>query len=368
LQDRVARHRRFVIDDCLGRGGFGEVYRARMHLPSGLSRIVALKLLRADAPDSRALARLRDEARLLAALKHPNILRVDDLISLHGHPAVVAEYVDGLDWSRLLHDAPVWVHAEIASHVADALEAAWTAVGADGPLHLVHRDIKPSNVRISWHGEVKLLDFGVALFASLTREARTSSDEIVGSLAYLAPERFRTNESTGAADVFSLCCALFLAVSGKPFHTRPSARVVAQLASDPVLWEHAVADRLRLIDNADLADLLGRGLRWDPTQRPEARIVSHELGALARVLAPDQRLRDWVRTRPRPADAAMSGRWTGQTIEETVTATTTLPAAPSLRIESGRSRQVGRAGFGCAAAIVAVGCLVLVPLIWAWLG
>src|SRR5688572_7575723 len=146
----------------LGRGGFGEVYLARMHSPSGLEQQVAVKLLPAGlAPGSRAVVRLRDEAHVLASLRHPVVLAPHDLAELAGRVALVTEFIEGEDLASCIdpHDPaplPVSTQLEVLEQVASALEVAWQQ------LRLVHRDVKPQNIRIGRHGNVKLLDFGLA--------------------------------------------------------------------------------------------------------------------------------------------------------------------------------------------------------------
>lgn len=372
LPDVDEIHRRFDVEACLGRGGFGEVYRARCRLPSGIERTVALKMLRAREADPDALARLRDEARSLALLDHPNILRVDDLVLLAGHTAVVAEFVDGADWSRFAGRAPVWVHLGIAAQVADALDNAWNAVGPAGPLRLVHRDVKPSNVRLGRNGAVKLLDFGVAHYASPQREARTSSDKIVGSLAYVAPERFHTTDITGAADVFSLCNTLLQVLTGQPFHIRPTPHSVASLAGDPGDWDSLVTDRIAIVDDEDLRQILCVGLAWEPTRRPTAAALAARLDAASRRLAEGKRLRDWLRQLPSDTTQVDGGRFVGHSLVDEGSvpvrraASVPMQAAPA-RPAAGAGNLV-EVGFGCALAVTTAASLCFAALLLQWLG
>src|SRR5689334_13675221 len=97
------RQRQFHIHDCLGRGGYGEVYRSTMVAPGGVKLDVAVKLLRVDLdPGNEAVRRLRDEARLLSALRHPAILQVFDLAVLDGRIGLITEYVEGEDLASLI--------------------------------------------------------------------------------------------------------------------------------------------------------------------------------------------------------------------------------------------------------------------------
>lgn len=203
---------------CLGKGGFGEVYQARMSTGDGPGVEVAVKLLHASLGDNdQAVRRMKDEGRVLKRLSHPHILEVVDLTRLDGRVALITEYVDGADLSTLIktRDLPPRVAVEVAGAVARALHAAWTtSLGERGPLRLVHRDVKPSNIRLGRDGSVKLLDFGIARSDEVTRGIVTASDLLVGSAPYLAPERFRKGPPLPASDVFALGATAYEALAG----------------------------------------------------------------------------------------------------------------------------------------------------------
>ncbi|MEM6931565.1 MAG: protein kinase, partial [Myxococcota bacterium] len=175
------RPRRFRLHGLLGRGGHGEVYRATMWRDGGVQSEVAVKILSSELePGSDPVQRLEDEGRLLAALDHPVILKVFDLIVLDGRVALVSEYVEGHDLHDAIHDdnLPLRCLVEAVGKVADALHVAWSIGGTDGrPMRLIHRDIKPQNIRLGIHGQVKLLDFGIS---QATQVAHRSSDERMG--------------------------------------------------------------------------------------------------------------------------------------------------------------------------------------------
>ena len=185
MSEPAPEKRQFHIQSCLGRGGFGEVYRATMISAGGVRSDVAVKVLHKDLdPRSQSVERLRDEARLLGILNHPNILKVSDLVLLQDRVALVTEYVEGADLDQCIEtqDDPIPLRPllEALGRVAEALYAAHTTAGPDGaPLHLVHRDIKPSNIRLSKHGTVKLLDFGIAKARDEGREAKTQTLSLI---------------------------------------------------------------------------------------------------------------------------------------------------------------------------------------------
>ena len=281
----------FRISRCLGRGGFGEVYRAERTSPSGLVMPVALKVLRADvlAPGS-ALARLKDEAKMLARLEHPNILQVHDLVILDGRVALVTELVEGIDLEQALFGesrmGPRAIAAVLA-RTASALDAAYNAAPAGlAPLRLVHRDVKPSNIRVGVHAEVKLLDFGIARTDEMTREARTKTDVLLGSPPYMAPERFLGEHPRPAADVFALGAIAVEALLGERLFSA-SMTALAALSLEPVRYRSYLEARLGIL-HADIpADYLAfakRLLDFDPVARPSACEAASTFDALADAL------------------------------------------------------------------------------------
>ncbi|MBT3224140.1 MAG: serine/threonine protein kinase, partial [Proteobacteria bacterium] len=163
----LLQKREFSFQRCLGSGGFGEVYLATMTSSGGVETDVAVKVLHGGLdPRSQAVQRLRDEGRLLGVLNHPAILRVTDLVLLEGRIALVTEYVEGADLDECFGahpPLPPRALLEVIGRVADALHSAFNTTSANGtPLELIHRDIKPANIRLGRHGDVKLLDFGIA--------------------------------------------------------------------------------------------------------------------------------------------------------------------------------------------------------------
>jgi serine/threonine protein kinase len=316
--------RQFQIEGCLGRGGFGEVYRAVMSSAGGLQTEVAVKVLRKDLdPAGQAVQRLRDEGRLLARLNHPTILRVHDLVLLEDRISLVTEFVDGEDLGDLVqgpHRIPLRALLEVISSVAGALDLAWSAPLAPGggPLELVHRDIKPSNIRISRHGQVKLLDFGIARSDTVDREARTQTNLMVGSPAYMAPERFTENEVHPASDVFALGCALFEGIVGPRLFEGVPVLILSTMALDGQRFETFREQRLGLLP-ADLpepvVDLLVRMLDFDPRRRPTAAEVMTRCEELADAVAGDS-LSRWCRERPWPEGAMEPGALDGRLITE----------------------------------------------------
>lgn len=307
---------RYEFGARLGRGGFGEVYRASRGGAGALVTDVAVKVLRASG-DADAVARLRDEARMLARLAHPSLLKVLDLVQLDGQPALIAEYVEGADID-VTAPMPPRAALEAVAAVADGLAAAHGA-GA------VHRDVKPKNIRIGRHAQVKLLDFGIAWTASPDREARTASGVIVGSAAYMAPERFYQAPSGPPADIFGLGCVLYEAMTGRPLFAGLPLPVLAGLASDPSRLGARVD---RSVDGlpADLTGLLRAMLAFAPHHRPTASELIVRIESLPTALDGSP-LRAWCRSRDWEPAPSESGPLTGRVlIAEPLVATGAAPS------------------------------------------
>lgn len=313
-----ASQRQFKVGICLGRGGFGEVYRATMSSTGGIQTTVAIKVLRADlGTEADAMRRLRDEGRLLARLSHPAILKVYDMVMLDERVTLVAEYVDGVDLDEWNEKMPARPLLQVIAGVAGALDAAYSATGTDGrPLKLVHRDVKPTNIRMGRHGEIKVLDFGIAHFQGADREARTDTGLVVGSLPYMAPERFTSPDVTPASDVFSLGCTMYECLMGEYFVGDASIRAVSKLALHPEVFQAHLARQLARLDVDDrVLALFKDTLAYRPQDRPTADALSARCEEIADEL-PGENLRTWCRSQPWPEPRPEDGPLTGRLITE----------------------------------------------------
>lgn len=268
--------RRFRFHACLGAGSFGEVYRATALLEGGVTEEVAVKVLHVDRQRQRAAVdRLRDEARMLAVLKHPAILRFQEFTRVEGRLALVTEFVDGVDISAF-QDAgqpmPLKAVLEVMAQVASALQSAWSTPSPETgrPLGLIHRDIKPQNIRISRSGEVKLLDFGIARTSELSREAQTWIGQVLCTPGYASPELLCGDPSGQASDVYALGATLYALVAHESFHvarTIPKQRKVALLRNR---YTEFFAERMAVLPELPepLLELLQGMLAYDHAERP----------------------------------------------------------------------------------------------------
>ncbi len=321
----------FHFEGCLGAGGFGEVYLARMTTQSGLERQVAVKLLHGSV-DQSAVRRLRDEARLLAALNHRAILQVHDLLQVEERTALVTEYIEGQDLSSLvdLGGLAPRCAVEIVGEVAGALNAALTAPapGSGEPLGLVHRDIKPGNIRIARSGGVKLLDFGIAVSKVVTREAKTGTGLVIGTLGFLAPERLSAEAISPPSDIYALGCVLFEALAGEGILEGVSQQ---QMLRQALIQAHHDAFMTKRIDGlpagvpAEVRDLVRRMVAYEADDRPTAAGLERECDELAHGL-PGPHLRRWARERDWPKVVYTEGTLAGLKLEAR-SGTTATPAA-----------------------------------------
>ena len=209
----------YHLQSLLGKGGMGEVYRAR---DTRLGRDVAVKVLpRAFTADPDRLARFEREARVLASLNHPHIGAIHGLEESEGVQALVLELVEGETLADRLHLGAVAIPdaLAIARQIADALEAAHDK-------GIVHRDLKPSNIKITPDGVVKVLDFGLAKGGTevsghdLTQSptisiGNTHDGVILGTAPYMSPEQARGQAVDKRTDIWAFGCVLYELLTGR---------------------------------------------------------------------------------------------------------------------------------------------------------
>src|SRR3984957_15659878 len=205
----------YRLDALLGSGGMGEVYKA---YDTQRDRYVALKLLLpALSGDSEYVSRFKRESNVVARLRDPHIIPIHDFGEIDGRLFIDMRLVDGTDLGSLIRaNGPVEPQraAYFVGQVAEALDSAH----AD---HLVHRDIKPSNILVTASDFVYVIDFGITRAMSSKQTALTVTGATIGTLNYMAPERFTRQDVDGRADVYSLACVLHECLTGEPpFGTR----------------------------------------------------------------------------------------------------------------------------------------------------
>jgi eukaryotic-like serine/threonine-protein kinase len=200
---------RYEVGEPLGKGGMGEVRRAH---DRKLHRDVAIKFLRADlAAQAEARRRFTDEARNAARLNHPNVVLVLDFGEHEGTPFLVMECLAGHTLHDELQRGPLdEASAKVIAHDVQA------GLAAAHELGIVHRDISPANILLTEDGHAKIADFGISKSAEAA--PHTMVGQVMGTPAYLAPDRLRGEAATPASDVYSLGVTMYEALTGdRPF-------------------------------------------------------------------------------------------------------------------------------------------------------
>ncbi|WP_236515041.1 serine/threonine-protein kinase [Sandaracinus amylolyticus] len=257
----------------LAAGGMSEILLARRAGLAGLERLVVLKRMLPELvaePELRGA--LLDEARIMLGLRHPNVVAVQELASEGDELYLVMEYLRGdnlLALMRAVRAHKVEIDLALAVHVAAeicaGLHAAHELADDDGkPLHVIHRDVSPQNVFVTFEGEVKLIDFGIARFAD--RIARTKSGVVKGKFAYMAPEQFSGEPLDRRTDVFAAGVVLHELLTGRRLFARTSDRdMLMAILSDPVPRPSALAPTRGI--PAALDEICMRALARDRSER-----------------------------------------------------------------------------------------------------
>lgn len=223
------RFGRYTLVEKIAAGGTAEVYRAVLSAENGFAKTVAVKrLLPLWGGNDELRAMLIDEARALVCLQHQAIVQVLELGSEGDIPFIAMEFVDGIDCGRLLNDVirggeylPMAHALYIVGQILLALEFAHRTVDAGGrPLGIVHRDISPSNILLSWNGEVKVTDFGIA--KGLHRTKFTATGQLKGKYAYMSPEQAGGKAIDARSDLFSCGIIMYELLSGTRLFDAPT--------------------------------------------------------------------------------------------------------------------------------------------------
>jgi len=319
----------YRMDGLIARGGMGEVHRA---YDTRHDRIVALKLLTdhtADEPEFRQ--RFKQEAHAAARLREPHVIPIHAYGEINGRLYLDMRLVEGTDLSKTIAEQGPLRPADavdVITQIAGALDAAH----AEG---LLHRDVKPSNVIVGTSGFAYLVDFGIARSISTTDDI-TGTGDTVGTLAYMAPERFGGGPVDHRVDVYALACMLFQCLTGaKPFTAENALAVMyMHLTNEP-----PKPSEVRTGVPAGFDRVIAQGLAKDP----ELRFASAgELASAARGVLTDRG------TKQMPVVAPEN------------------PSAPGVAAEPPRSRRRGR--LVVAAAVVVAVALAAAAVIWSQSG
>ena len=269
----------------LGRGGMADVFLAVRGGDGDFHKLVVIKQLRedldrdSDAATYRTL--IRDEARLAARLRHPNIIQTFEVGDQDGRPFMAMEYIEGPSLSMIASrlaraklTIPVEYTLRVVADLLDALDYVHELADYDGtPLGVVHRDVSPQNVLWSFDGEIKLLDFGVAKFA-LNTDA-TAAGTVKGKIAYMAPEQARGEPIDRRADVFAAGIVLWELLAGR----RLMRRSTEAASLHRLLFEELPAlSRIKPELSPAIVAICERALQRGRDQRyPTARAMREDL-------------------------------------------------------------------------------------------
>jgi serine/threonine protein kinase len=296
---------RYTLFELIGKGGMAQIYLARAETELGATRLAVVKeILPQFADDPRFAEMLIHEAKLAARLSHRHIVQVFDLGRERDHLFIAMEYVEGFDLNALLRqctERQVGLPAEhalgIVADVLEGLDYAHRRLGDDGrPLGIVHRDVSPSNVLISYEGEVKLCDFGIAHANDLVRD-EGANEALKGKAGYMSPEHARGEKLDARADVFAAGILLWELLAGRRLY-RPKADATlleqARLAEIPALLDKGVPEHARL------ERIVRRALAADRDARyPSAAAFVRDLEAYLgdnHMLASRLKLGEWIST------------------------------------------------------------------------
>jgi len=261
---------RYQLLEKIGSGGMGTVFRG---VDPALARPVAIKFL--PTTGSQNQERFLREARLAASLSHPNIISVYDIAELGDGIYIVQEFLEGTDLEHILresedHRLPAGRAVDVLAQVAGALAFAHSK-------EIVHRDVKPSNVWLTPDGQVKMIDFGIAL--STKDDRLTMTGAWIGTVSYIAPEQLEERPvDFKQAEVFSFGALAFEVISGVRAFSAESLHTIFQkiLAHDPPFLGSLVSG---VPD--DVSELIQSCLQKDPSQRPESMaVVAARLAAI----------------------------------------------------------------------------------------
>jgi eukaryotic-like serine/threonine-protein kinase len=301
---------RYLLFDQIGKGGMAEIFLARAETELGGRRLCVVKRILADFASHPQFAEMFiHEAKLAARLDHANIVQVFDLGRGDGELFIAMEYVEGIDLTDLLRRCtkqkiglPFEFALSILAAVLRGLDYAHRRTTDDGrPLDIVHRDVSPSNVLISFEGEIKLCDFGIARANQLAfpePSADTSSEALQGKAGYMSPEHARGEALDARSDVFAAGIVLWELIHGRRMYRQAGGNGTpleqARRAEIPPFVPRGLANEPELQRIAQKALAEGRDVRY-----ASAAAMLRDLEAYmseTKLVASSLKLGNWLET------------------------------------------------------------------------
>lgn len=265
------RFGKYLLLDRIGRGGMAEVYRSKTYGTAGFVKECAIKKILSTLIDDEQFVRMFiDEAKLTAFLTHPNIVQVLDLGEIDGHLFIAMEYVPGKDLLDVLARSarrgvrvPIELTLYVVMEMLKGLDFAHKAVDAKGkPMGIVHRDVSPSNILISYDGQVKVGDFGIA--KSQLQSSKTEVGTQKGKTGYMSPEQVTGSTIDGRSDLFAAAVILFeLLTMTRLFKAKSDLDVMIKIRDADIEADLERAARI----SPGLSEIIRRGLRPDVDER-----------------------------------------------------------------------------------------------------
>jgi eukaryotic-like serine/threonine-protein kinase len=298
-ESRVEVRRRvgdYRIVALLGEGGMAQVHLAVKHGPAGFKKLFVVKSMREDLVDPIYVRSFMHEARLAAQLNHPNVVQTYEVGEDDGQMFISMEYVEGQSMRAVQRRIapkrlPLNVQVRIIAELARGLHHAHTLQSFDGtPLCIVHRDISPQNVMLTYDGQVKLLDFGIAKASGsdeLTREGM-----IKGKIDYMAPEQLRGEGVDQRADIFALGVMLWEALTGLRFSGGAEVAEITKMHNrimgrEQKLRNVAPETPARLVDICEKAIAIDMNERYSTAEDFERALVEY-LSETSKMTNPQQ--------------------------------------------------------------------------------
>lgn len=247
---------RYEITELIGVGGMAEVYKGVDVIDN---KNVAIKILKKEfAENEEFLRRFRNESKAIAVLSHPNIVKIYDVGFSEKIQYIVMEYIDGITLKEYIEEEKVLTWKDTVHFVIQILRALQHAHDKG----IVHRDIKPQNIMMFTDGTIKVMDFGIAKFAS--EQGKTATDQAIGSVHYISPEQASGNVTDAKSDIYSVGAMMYEMLTGrKPFDSDNPVAIA-------VMHMHDIPERPRAV-NPDIPDgleeIVLRAMEKDPADR-----------------------------------------------------------------------------------------------------
>jgi serine/threonine protein kinase len=229
---------KYHLIETIAAGGMAELYRAKLYGAGGFEKDLAIKkVLPQLVQDDSFVQMFMDEAMITVTLSHGNIVSVIDFGEMDGEYYLVMEYVDGVNLQILIKKSqeintpvPVPITCYTVLNICRGLDYAHRKVGPEGkPLQIVHRDVSPQNILLSFEGEVKIVDFGIARAAS--RITSTQAGVVKGKVAYMSPEQMTGQGVDNRADIFAAGILLYeMLTNRRPFEGETPQETMAQIS------------------------------------------------------------------------------------------------------------------------------------------